>query len=132
MIKILCIAAGGAAGALARYAVGGKVQGWSSSTFPWGTMAVNLTGCLLIGLLAGLFERAATLPEVRALVLIGFLGAYTTFSTFSLESMNLLRDREYGWLAVNVLVSNVGGLALAAAGLMLARGLAGLLARGGT
>jgi CrcB protein len=78
------------------------------SDFPYGTLAVNVLGSLLMGLLYVLFlERMTVGPEVRAAILIGLLGAFTTFSTFSMETLNLLEQADYIKAGINVLVSVV-------------------------
>jgi len=114
------IAAGGALGALARYGMAGWVHGWAGGGFPWGTFAVNIVGAFTLGLAARLLQGLAATPSVRAFAVIGFLGAFTTFSTFSYETAALLRDGEWlpGFLyaAGSVLVALVGtflGLGLA-------------------
>ncbi len=91
---LLFIGVGGFLGAVLRYLVSGWVQDWShSSTFPYGTVAVNLIGAFLLGLLAYAGQRYGVFsPEARALLLIGFLGAFTTFSTFEWETFNLFHD----------------------------------------
>ena len=96
MLLILLVGAGGFFGAVMRY----LVSGWAQEVFrglslPYGTMTVNITGCLLIGLLAGLSENRNLLgPETRALVLVGVLGGFTTFSAFSYETVELLKAGE--------------------------------------
>ncbi|MFH1763694.1 MAG: fluoride efflux transporter CrcB [Gemmatimonadota bacterium] len=96
---ILMIALGGALGAVARYGLGGWVQSLLNTTFPIGTLAVNVVGSFVLGLSLLLFECLAWSAEVRTLVTIGFLGAYTTFSTFSYEAIVLLEGGEWakGW-----------------------------------
>ncbi len=96
MIKLLLVALGGSIGAIFRYLLSGWVQRWTeSAAFPYGTLAVNLLGCLIIGLLSQLVEvRNVLSPETRTFVFIGLLGAFTTFSTFGNETMHLLRDGE--------------------------------------
>ena len=96
MIKVMLVGAGGFVGAVMRYAVSGLVQGWSRSIgFPYGTLAVNVLGCLVIGVLAHLADaRAVFSQETRLFVFIGVLGSFTTFSTFGNETINLLRDGE--------------------------------------
>jgi len=111
MEKFAYIALGGAAGSVLRYLVHGAVQRWSGSMFPWGTFAVNISGCLLIGLLAGLF--AGPYPareEIRLGILVGILGGYTTFSTFGLDTLVLADNRRYGLAAANMLSSCAVGL----------------------
>ena len=106
-MKVFLIGAGGFVGAILRYAVSGWVQRLPfGETFPTGTLMVNVTGCLAIGFLAELADARSVLsPEIRALLVVGVLGAYTTFSAFANESMNLLRDREAGLALLNVLLS---------------------------
>lgn len=86
----LYVAAGGAFGALARYGVTGWVQDRSGFEFPWGTLSVNMLGSVMIGLSLRYLDAAPVSPEVRALVSVGLLGAFTTFSTFSYEIVSLL------------------------------------------
>jgi CrcB protein len=121
MLKLACIAVGGAAGALLRHGMSGWAQKLTGAGFPWGTLSVNLVGSLAIGLLWGVFEQANVSPHVRALLLTGLLGALTTFSTFSLESIHLLEDRQYAAAGANVLGSCVAGLTLAWVGMVAAR-----------
>jgi len=100
------IALGGALGALARYAVGGFVQSRMGAVFPYGTLVVNLTGCLLMGFVMTLIgDRVVVAPEFRFLVPIGFIGAYTTFSTFELETFRVIEDGAWLIGAANVAVS---------------------------
>lgn len=105
MQKLALIALAGAAGALSRYGLASAVQRLAGASFPLGTFVVNLTGCLAFGLLTGLFEgRLHVSAETRFALLTGFLGAYTTFSTYAFESAALLRDGE--WLTASL---NIGG-----------------------
>jgi CrcB protein len=106
--QTLAIAIGGAAGALLRFWMSSTVHTVVDSDFPYGTLAVNVLGSLLMGLLYVLFlERMTVGPEVRAAILIGLLGAFTTFSTFSMETLNLLEQADYMKAGMNVLVSVV-------------------------
>ena len=101
-------------GAVARYWLDGWVSRLSGGGFPWGTLAVNISGCFLIGLLATVFtERLLPHPTARIAVTVGFIGAYTTFSTFAYESLRQLQDGSFGFLAANVLGSVVVGIAAA-------------------
>lgn len=118
--SVLWVAAGGAIGAALRYLVGGWVQTarWveeqvgGGALFPWGTLVVNLSGCLAIGLLAGLFqERLLVSPGLRVFVLMGILGGYTTFSSFGLETHRLLVEGSWLLAAGNAFGSVLGGLA---------------------
>ena len=121
MQNIALIGAGGAIGALLRYGLSGLTHRWLGETFPWGTLTVNLVGCLFIGLLWAISERSPMTPAVRIFLLTGTLGAFTTFSTFGLETFNLLRDGEIALAVGNVLAHNVIGLAAVIAGFFLAR-----------
>lgn len=122
MIKIACIALGGALGALSRYGMGELVTKVTGSEFPWGTLLVNLLGCLLFGLLAGLAEQRIPLSEeTRLFLMVGFLGAFTTFSTFAFHSGLFAHEGQWGWAIANILLSNVLGIALLLGGLLLGR-----------
>jgi CrcB protein len=111
MLKLTLIAAGGAAGALLRYAVAGVVQPLAQSAFPAGTLAVNVAGCFAIGFLGALFAGPVLVrEEYRAGILIGILGAFTTFSTFGWESFALANDGQIGAAATNLVLSNALGL----------------------
>ncbi|WAJ39906.1 fluoride efflux transporter CrcB [Pseudomonas sp. GOM7] len=123
MIRVaLAVAVGGAAGSVLRFLVAGWVAGNWPRHFYLGTLAVNIVGCLLIGLLSGLFLTRTDLPlELRTGLVTGVLGGFTTFSSFSLEIMKLLEGgrapEAIGYLALSIL----GGLLAAWAGLSLAR-----------
>ncbi len=122
-MRLLVIALGGAAGAVCRYLVAGWVQSSAESLFPFGTLAVNVVGCFLFGILATMLTGAILVPEpVRLLLLVGFLGAFTTFSTFGWETMAMLDDGEAGLAIANVLASNLLGFAGVWLGLRLAGG----------
>jgi CrcB protein len=112
-MMVLWVAIGGAAGAVTRYAVGGWVQRLlqdrSAGAFPWGTLLINVTGCALMGLLAPvLFERSLARPELRMAILVGFLGAYTTWSTFSYETLRFLNDGDFRHALYYALGTNAG------------------------
>lgn len=121
----LYIVVGGGAGAAARYAITGWVQERAGLGFPWGTFTVNLLGSLLIGFALHYLEAVPLAPEVRALVTVGILGAFTTFSTFSYETLTLL---ESGALTRAALYS-LGSLVLGVAAVYLGMGGAALLIR---
>lgn len=112
--RLFLLVAAGAAGTLCRYGLSGLVQSGLGARFPWGTLAVNLTGCLVAGLAFGLFEsRWGLSGEARTIVFIGFLGAFTTFSGFMLETTELARDAQWLSAAVNLLLHNgLGAVAL--------------------
>ncbi len=119
---LLEVAVAGAAGALARYGLSGMTYRWLGSAFPWGTLVVNLLGCLLIGLLVELSRLAGWIsPEARTTVGIGFLGAFTTFSTFEIETYRALESGDWRGGGLNLVLSVLGGLALVVAGTSLAR-----------
>lgn len=89
------IALGGALGALGRYGLSTWIANRGNDPFPWGTFVVNILGCFLLGLIYVLgTEKLLINPQVRSMITVGFLGAFTTFSTFSLEMVNLLRNGE--------------------------------------
>jgi CrcB protein len=120
-MKFVLILLGGGIGSLARYSVSGWIHTTYSGVFPLGTLMVNLAGSFLIGVLWALFESAAVNPSLRVFLFVGILGGFTTFSTYSLETLNLLRDGEVRTAVVNILVNNVGGIVLAFAGFVAAR-----------
>ena len=112
MGKILLVGVGGFIGSVLRYLVSGYVQQWTKSIgFPYGTLAVNLIGCFVVGFLAQLAEtRGVFTAESRAFAFIGILGGFTTFSSFGNETMNLLRDGENFLAATNIVAQLVPGL----------------------
>ncbi len=118
-MTLLFIALGGAAGALARYGLAGWVQDRAGFGFPAGTMVVNVLGCLLIGFAMRYLEAVRLAPDVRALVTVGMLGAFTTFSTFSYETVALLEDGAWTRAAGYAAGSVVLGLAAVYAGVFL-------------
>jgi CrcB protein len=118
------IVAGAIVGAPLRYFLGSRVQSALGSEFPWGTLAVNLSGCFVIGLLLGLAEQRDILSrEARLLLVTGFLGSYTTFSAFGWETYGLLRADDITRAMANAVVSVVIGVAAAWAGASIARAL---------
>ena len=122
MTQILAIAAGGAIGALLRYWTSIAVHGRLGMAFPYGTLAVNVLGSLLMGFLyVWLIDRMAAGPALRAFLLVGVLGAFTTFSTFSMETLNLLEAGHPGKALANVLVSVLVCVTAAALGVFAAR-----------
>jgi CrcB protein len=112
----LLILAGAALGAPARWFVDGFVQARHDSVFPWGTFTVNALGSFALGLLLGASVEGETMVRLVALLGTGFCGAFTTFSTFSYESVVLAEEGSSGIAAANVLASVVVGLAAAFAG----------------
>jgi len=120
-LRLLWIAIFGAAGTLARYGLQGVVQIRSGSTFPYGTLLINLTGCFFLALIYQLtINRMVISPELRIAIGVGFFGGYTTFSSFGWETAKLLEEGAWLPAAVYVSVSVVIGLLLSVAGIRLA------------
>ena len=123
MRTLVGVAGAGAVGALARWGLSTAI-GTRLSGFPWGTLVVNVTGSFLLGLVFVLLtERIESSPATRLTLTTGLLGAYTTFSTFSLETFRLLEDGAYGAAALNVVGNLVLGLVAVAVGVALGRAL---------
>lgn len=106
MSKFILILLGGGLGSISRYYLSDFVQRMVNVIFPVGTLGVNAIGGLLIGIVWAFVELTEVPRETRFFVLTGFLGGFTTFSTYSLETMNLLRDKEYFFLSLNILLNN--------------------------
>lgn len=122
LYKIFLIALAGGAGSVARYGMGAGIQRLTGNEFPWGTLAVNLLGCLLFGIISGVAEHRMPLnEETKLILLVGFMGAFTTFSTFAFHSGLFLHEGQWGALAANLLANNVGGIALFLLGFYLTR-----------
>lgn len=120
--SLLLIMCGGGLGAVSRYSVGLLAMRFWGHHFPWGTLMVNLAGCFLAGLIYGLAERARWItPELRLLLITGYLGAFTTFSAFALETINTARAGLMQQSLTNILVNTLGGIALAFLGIWLAQ-----------
>ena len=108
LLKPALIFLGSGSGGLLRYWLGGIVQNWSGPSFPFGTFVVNVTGCLAMGFLATAWTGSVLIrEEYRSAVLIGVLGGYTTFSSFSLQTLNLAQDSEWLQAGGNVVASVV-------------------------
>jgi fluoride exporter len=124
MPTLLAVAVAGAVGALARYGVDGWVAQRAPGAFPWGTFVINVTGSLLLGLLFTLFsERVSVDPWVRTGLMVGLLGAYTTFSTFSLETYRLIESGAIGLACANAVGSLAAGLGAVYIGAVIGRAL---------
>lgn len=122
MARIAMLMAAGGLGTVSRYLLQGAVQEMGPAAFPFGTLVVNAVGCFVFGFVWSLAEEYYAIgQEVRIIVLIGFLGAFTTFSTFAFESLQQLRDSELLLAFVNVAVQCVIGIALVFVGILLAR-----------
>jgi fluoride exporter len=112
MARILAIASAGAVGSLARYWLSALVQRWTGSPFPWGTFAVNIMGSFLFGLIWTLAEeRLVISSETRIILLTGFMGAFTTFSTFAFETGIYVRDSRWPMVFANIAAQIVIGIA---------------------
>ncbi|HAO99057.1 MAG TPA: hypothetical protein DCQ83_03315 [Fibrobacteres bacterium] len=118
-MDFLAVALGGAVGSVTRYGVQTVFRAWLGAAFPWGTLVVNLLGSFLIGLCAALVERGW--PGLRPWMMTGCLGGFATFSAFSLENIQLLRNGQPLAFGGNILLSITGGVLLAYAGYMVAR-----------
>ena len=126
-MQYLFIAVGGAAGAVLRFLISGWAFTLLGEGFPWGTFIVNLLGTFLIGFLWQLFEYVPISTNMRSLIFIGGLGAFTTFSTFAFESLNLFRDGDTGLGMINIIATDVFGIMLGLLGIILGRMTATLL-----
>ena len=111
MLKYFLIAVGGAAGALARYVLGNYIGSRYGFRFPYGTFVINISGCFLIGMSMALFARTTAGIYWRYLVPIGFIGAYTTFSTFEYETLRAIQDGQMATGLLNVGLSVITGFA---------------------
>ena len=112
---------GGGFGAICRYWLFLIAQRVPGQNFPWGTLAVNLLGCLLIGLLWSLFDRFRITNEMRLFIFTGFLGGFTTFSTFTRETVQLVRVGLWKSAVAYMVVSNVLGILLVVCGYLLSK-----------
>ena len=120
-MKLFLIALFGAVGTLARYGLQGLVQTRTVSTFPYGTLLINLTGCLLLGFLGQItLNRMLISSDLRIAIAVGFFGGYTTFSSFGWETAKMLEDGEWLRAATYVSASVVAGILLSAAGIRIA------------
>lgn len=121
-MKLLVVGLGGFVGAIARYGLSGLVHRWFSGAFPAGTLVVNVTGCLAIGLLMSLVEdRQLLSPGARLFLMIGLLGSFTTFSTFGYETFECLRENDLRGAALSVLANVFLGLGAVVLGRAVAR-----------
>jgi len=121
--KILALSVGGVAGVNARYWLGVWINRWASSQFPWATFSINVSGAFAIGFLTALLARWSPHSHLRLLVLVGFLGGYTTFSTFAFESVTLWQRGEWAFSLANMAGSVLAGCAAVVLGAALAQGI---------
>ncbi len=121
-MRAIWVGVAGFFGAMSRYWLDGWVSRLTGGGFPWGTFVVNVTGCFLVGVLTTvLTERLLPHPSVRIAVTVGFVGAYTTFSTFAYESLRQMQDGAVGMAVANVMASVVVGIAAAWIGVVVGR-----------
>jgi fluoride exporter len=122
MLAYLWVALGGALGSVARFGLNGLISARFGETFPWGTLIINVTGSFLIGAFAAFSDpdgRWLASPTLRQFLMIGICGGYTTFSSFSLQTLNLVREREWLYAGGNILLSVTLCLAAVWLGFML-------------
>jgi len=124
MERYLLVATFGALGAVSRYAIDGWVSNAARGQFPWGTLVINVAGSFVLGIVVELTtSRLLPHPNWRVALGIGFLGAFTTFSTFTYETVRLAEDSAYALALLNVAAMTTLGLVAAVAGLLLGRAL---------
>jgi CrcB protein len=127
LMKYLAVAGGGAAGAMLRYYLGGSILSRIAAPFPTATFVINITGSFIIGFFLTLInERIPINPNVRLAVAVGFVGAYTTFSTFEYETAKLIEERDFIIGLIYIALSLVLGFAAVTGGIVAARQLAGI------
>ena len=123
-MNFLLVMIGGAAGSVGRYAVGTATLGTLGPNYPWGTLAVNLIGGFLMGLLAGMLARTGGSEQTRLLIGVGVLGGFTTFSAFSLDAATMIERGQWSVAVTYALVSVIGSVLALFGGLFLVRAVA--------
>ena len=122
MLKLLYISLAGMCGTLARYAITNVIQKNFMSDFPWGTVVVNIIGCLFFGIFWAIINNRLTInSELRLIILVGFMGAFTTFSTFVFETYNLYMANKYLLASFNFIGQNILGLVALIVGISIGR-----------
>ncbi|MDP8260757.1 MAG: fluoride efflux transporter CrcB [Candidatus Kappaea frigidicola] len=120
MVKIISLVVGGALGTTLRYFFSGAIYKITGPDFPYGTLAVNIAGCFIIGFLVSITETKFILgPNSKVLLMVGFCGAFTTFSTFILETANLMKDGQISRAFLNLFISLVLGFVFLRAGMIM-------------
>jgi fluoride exporter len=125
-LNVLLVAIGAAIGGVARYLIGGWLASLLGADFPWGTVFVNITGAFAIGVVLVLVQGGALPAGARPFVAVGILGGYTTFSTYSYETLELITDSNYGVAVINVFVQLVLGFIGVYLGVVLGRLIGGV------
>ena len=120
-IALMLVFLGGGLGSCSRYLISKFLNEQINSLFPWGTLTVNLMGCLIIGIVIGLIERFTIHPYWGILIVTGFCGGFTTFSSFSLENNLLLRNQEYFLLLLYTFISLFWGFAATLLGIVVVK-----------
>ena len=121
MINIILISIGGAVGALSRYTLTNLISKEFQSNFPLGTLGVNLLGCFIIGIAWQFSEHFTIAKNIRLFFFVGLLGAFTTFSTFGLESLHLFKDGQIKSAVLNIFLNNILGIILVLVGIFVYR-----------
>jgi CrcB protein len=127
MYHVFLVGLGGCIGSILRYGLSGLMQQWTDSEFPFGTLAVNLVGCLVVGAVWSQVEYRQWLnPELRIFLTVGILGGFTTFSAFGYETFVLIRDGQYPWAVANIAANVVLGISAVIVGWMAAKAIGGV------
>ena len=114
MYKLFLIALGGGIGSILRFLISAGIHNWFSKVFFWGTISVNIIGSFIIGIAWAFFEQHIEQENLRFFIMIGLLGGFTTFSSFSLESLTLFKNGDFKLAISYILISNIGGLSAVA------------------
>jgi CrcB protein len=120
--RILVVALGGAFGSVFRYLLAAAIPGWIGRIYLWGTFSVNVAGSFLIGIAWAFFERHTLLINWKLFIIIGFLGGFTTYSSFSLEAINLFKSGQWKIAAAYITMTNIAAIAAAFTGYSVIKG----------